>query len=305
MMGKLQPYIECMVEFSPAVFQLADGYRTRYANQPPTLPADAGAGSAGSGATASLYDQAFVPPPPDPGVCVRHVGAARGGKTQTPELDKIGDAYLDALKTVTDLARDAHIASDPSNKSGKDAGKHYDPAKAIALHPKLLAAFAAFDRAHNALFELVFKLNHEVHASQLAQRIERDGRNAVNVTDTIMLLAEDLAHYGELSPDRVDQIDLAALTRQLDQIDRQVHELDGIATSDLEDANHVPHLPALLDAIHAFVAAGRQLVVRAQNHVAYSDAEKIMIGARNDAAVIGTPAALLAAYNRMVNGYNQ
>jgi hypothetical protein len=276
---KLEGYIVCL-EMAHHTFEVADRYRERYAAHPP-----------------AATDDTPVQPASDPEECTGDVLRAVQLDPKLPELDAAGRAYLDAETETYALTVAMHDAFDHASLS-------YNPAAGIALHPRVLAAFDHFDAAQAALFDQVFALNHKIHVDQLARRTKDEGRTLAVMLEEMVVRAEALIPYASVSSDRLDAVDLDAMTNAIIALQSSLDEVTAFADLHQKDAS------ALLKGFWEiprsakdYVFAARQLVARARDHVAYTDAEKLEIAAHNEGAVVGTPAAMIDAYNHLLDVY--
>jgi len=279
-LGKLQGYMECLHAHSARNFQIADLYRARLGSNAPT---------AETGAAVQVSN--------DPKDCVEAIKVARPMEPSMRELETAGDAFATAAAEVFELTTAAHAHW---TRSSKD----YDPAKGIALHPKLVAAFGAFDIAQGALFDQVTRANLAVRKDQRARREQREGRTLVILVDEMMIHGEELVRFASTPWDRLDTIGLPAFTAKLTAIEDVVAEMTTLALANPQETEStVAGFAILSDRAQTYLIAARQLLQRARDHVTYSDAEKIMIGASNEVSVVGTPAAMIASYNNLVAVY--
>ena len=276
---KLESYIVCL-EDAPHMFEVADRYRERYATHAP-----------------AATDDTPVLPATDPERCTGAVLASVQLDPKLPEIDAAGRAYLDAETETYALTVAMHDTFDHTSLG-------YNPAAGIALHPRLLAAFDHYDAAQAALFDQVFALNHKIHVDQLARRTKDEGRTLAVMLEELILRAEEVVPFASVSSDRLDAIDVERMTNAIVALQSAVDEV--AAYYDL----HPREAEALLKGFwqiprdaKAYVAAARQLAARARDHLAYTDAEKLQIVAHNEAAVVGTPAAMIAAYNQLLDVY--
>lgn len=265
-LAKLERYGECLREHSERVFQVADRYRDRVAATP----------------SANVPVHATN----DPVDCVIELAVARALPPSLPVLEAAGNDFARALGTTFTLT------------------STYDPAKAAALSPPLLEAFAEFDRAQGALSDEVRRLNSRVRVDQLAQREKKTGRTILFLIDKVMFHAEELVRRAAIRSDRLDRLDLGALATELAAFEDVVDELHARALANpAETVKDVADLSIISAAIKTFAIAARQLVTRARDKIPYSEADAIMIKANNEESVIGTPGALISAYNRLINSY--
>jgi hypothetical protein len=227
--------------------------------------------------------------PSEPKKCLDKIADGKKLEPHVPELEAAGDAFGTALTEVAAAMGEAHA----------------DRAKVATLHPRILAALDAFDAAQGALFDQVYQLNRTVHADRLAHREKREGRSLSVIADDAMMRAEDAMRGGAIGADHLDKLDLAVLTARLDKFEAGFEEMQAYALAHPKElGDNAKAFHGLVENGRSYLVAGRQLVIRARDHVPYTDAEKMMIAANNERSVIGTPAAMVNAYNLLVDFYD-
>lgn len=212
----------------------------------------------------------------DPKKCISGLADAKKLEPHDAALESKAEAFGMALAQVYALTKDK-----------KD-------------DPKLAGAFADFDAAHTAFFDELYKRNRAVFADQIARKEKKDGRTATVIADTVVLDAQDIVRLGAVKWDHLDAIDRQTFDTSVVGLDATLDELTAYARTHPADKN-TKTTWILIDNARAFAITARQLAIRTRDRVAYSDAEKIMIAANNEASVIGTPAAMIDAYNRLLN----
>jgi hypothetical protein len=158
-------------------------------------------------------------------------------------------------------------------------------------------AFATFDRAEGDLFDKVTTLNRTIHRDQLAHREAKLGRIPDVITDWVMLEAEELVRIAATTGD-LESLDVAAFETQLRMFEVR---LAAVVAAPPEKTK-TELRKAFVQCAQDFDVAGRELLARAQARIKLTDVEQLMITAGDASAVVGTPAALVAAYNRCVKG---
>ena len=276
---KLQGFIRCF-DPAPRMFELEDTYLARFGSAAPTLESDTP-----------------IQPSPDPAECITELMPALALEPHLADLEREGIAYANTLVKLRALTKTEYDAFDR-------LGKHYQPAVGVALHPAVVAAFHELDTTEAALFDHVYALNHKVHEDQLERRVKFDGRTFTLLNEDIVLRAEDLVHAAAVPVDCLDALALDDVAARVSVLEGKVDEMSAYADEHPKEASELikPFWP-MQEAAKKVVIAGKQLVSRARQHLAFTDAEKIMLAAGNEASVIGTPAALVEAYNAMLVTY--
>lgn len=276
LLTKVRGYLDCLNDHSSTVFLIEDGYREHFALAAPTV-----------------NDAVRIAPSPDPEHCIDAIATARSLPPRIPKLEQAGDAFAAALASVHQLTGAAHSFYDHGSKA-------YAPARGIALHPQLLAAFDSFDQAQASLFDQVFTINRSVHLAQVARRDSASGPTLASLAEHVQLDAEGLVPYAAEPSDRVDATDLSGLEAQLARLETSIETMSSYAAGHADEVEAFGGLEPFLDGARACATSARELAARARDHVAYSETEKLMIGAGNAAEVPGTPAAMVRAYNHFV-----
>ena len=262
---KLDGYLQCHLDHSSLVFHTEDLYRLDFADGPP-----------------GPDRVVVVTATPDPSKCIEGIAAAKALPPAMPELEAAGAAY------ATELARVHRLTST------------YDRAKAVELHGELMAAFDAFDRAEAALYDQVYSVNRKMHLAQLAQR-EKKEENGDLVIERAQLAGEDVARFAAVPWNQLDKLDPVAFATSIGGLESAVESLHEFQRQEPDQARLVAGFDEFRDNADALVTAARQLALRAHDNVQYTDAEKVVIRAGNEASVVGTPAAIAHAYNRVAD----
>ena len=105
--------------------------------------------------------------------------------------------------------------------------------------------------------------------------------------------------------DRLDTIDVAAITSQVAQFRSALDELAAYMDRDDVDKNEagMSRYPEISHHAKRYLVASSHLASRVSRQVPFSDAEKIMIAADNEVEVVGSPAAMLLAYNNLAAAF--
>jgi len=209
--------------------------------------------------------------------CLDAVEKVTNVEPRLPEIEAAGLRFATALRDLGSLT--AHDGE-------RDRGK-------------LEAAFAAFDRAQGELFDKVFLLNRKLHRAELAEREKREGRSQAVLSQRVVLEAEELVELAAIRWNELDKLDVTELGKRVEAFDVVVKELAFYAST-VTDPDKQKHLEDILDGARACSRAAKLLMRRARDHIAYSDAEQLLIEADKEAEITGTPAAVIEAYNTLV-----
>jgi hypothetical protein len=276
LLAKLRGYVLCLDEYAPRVFEIADDYLSRFGDRQPTPDV-----------------LALVSVVPDPKPCFEGLAEARKLPPQQPTLDTAGAAFARAYEAVYALIKEAHDRFDRKHPA-------YDPVKGVAMHGPLLAAFREFDRTQGPLFDEVRRLDLGVRRDQLTRTEQREGRTLQVLIDWMMLRGEELIAIASTPTERLEQLDVAAAGAMATAFEDTLAEA-AAARRSVDPADTEPDVLVL--QARRFLIAARQMISRARDKLAFTDAERIMLAAANEPEVVGTPAALAAAYNKLIEAY--
>jgi hypothetical protein len=187
-----------------------------------------------------------------------------------------------------------------------DAHKYYERgdykddkmAKARQLHPKLVTAFEAFDKADNDLSQIVDQVQEDLDRRELVRIEKEEGKKGHWHTVNTTLLAKPVLHE---SAKDVVKINLAALTSASDAYEKAVDAFDAWASQNKTEANSTS---SYLRAAKELVIAGKNLVRHIRDKKPYSGTERSWMGTSSGWMVDGSPDAVLDKYNKLVDAYN-
>lgn len=228
----------------------------------------------------------------DPEQCRAAIAKSNGAPPSKPDMEKLASAYSAALVAVVPLINDAH--------KYYERGDYKDDkmAKGKQLHPKLVAAFEAFDKADTDLSQLVDQVQEDLDKRELV-RIEREeGKKGHWHTVNTTLLAKPLLH--EAAKD-VAKINLTALSAADDSYDQAV---DAFETWSNQNKSESSNTSSYLSAAKELVIVGKNLVRHIRDKKTFSAFEKNRLGTSSGWMVEGSPDAVLDKYNKLVDAYN-
>ena len=167
-------------------------------------------------------------------------------------------------------------------------------AKGKALHPRLIAAWDAFERADKALRSGVDAINDRRAVERLAEIERNDGRNARYHVEALMLQAKSV-----LRAENAERPDVAAIAKALNEYESLVKATERLATSDKRIGSF------FISGAKSFLTTAKQLMRRIRDKVPYSQGDRMMINAGSGWMVDGSPQRLLRDYNSLVDAYNR
>lgn len=282
---KLDPYIDCINSFSRSIHDTADRY-VSWAN-PETGP---------SGEEKNVYGLYEVT---DPQTCVDGVKTAADTDPDDPELEKAGQAFADAVVAAREVVNDAHKYYDEEDyKDDKFA-------KGKELHPKLMAAFDAFDKADVALRDLVSVQNDALQERDLT-RIETEmGKNLMWHNKNVMIIAKRLMREGDVKYAPEFELDLAKFEPVVDEFSAAVEAAEKYADANKEEANSVTMFSSFLGDAGELKKVAKEMLRRKRDNKAFTDDELERIATGPADWVEGSPAKLSKLYNDLVSSSNR
>jgi hypothetical protein len=228
----------------------------------------------------------------DPDLCKSAVARSNGRPPNLPAMEKKAEAYVASLTELVPVVNEAGAYYERGDyKADKMA-------KARQLHPKVMAAFEAFDRADGELSEAVDKVQDDLDRRELL-RIERDeGKKAHWYVVHTTVLAKPVLHE---SAKDVTKIDGAAVKSACESFAVAVGEFDSWANQNPNDATKSARF---VTAAKALAGTCDALVHRLQEKKPFSAAERKRLGTSVGLTVEGSPDAVLDQYNRVIEAYN-
>jgi len=228
----------------------------------------------------------------DPEQCRAAIVKANAAPPSKPDMERLASAYSTALVAVVPVINEAH--------KYYERGDYKDDkmAKGKQLHPRLVAAFEAFDKADTDLAQLVDQVQENFDKRELV-RIEREeGKKAHWHTMNTTLLAKPLLHEAS---NELTKINLAALSGAEDSYDQAV---DAFETWSNQNKSESSNTSSYLSAAKDLVIVGKNLVRHIRDKKPFSAFEKRQMGTSSGWMVEGSPDAVLDKYNKLVDAYN-
>jgi hypothetical protein len=280
---KVNAYIECSNRFSERANQAIDRY---------TGWVDAKKGPSASGAVLGTY--ALVGDVAKE--CTAKLAAARADGPKLPELEAAGDKFVAALTTLEPLLADAaDYYSAGVYKT--DAMKHGQE-----LHPKLLAAFAAFKDADAAVGAQLDAFEDRSLAKAMAAREQAEGRTLPFLVLQVIVTGKKVMRQATTAG-QLAKLDGAALAPNVDALVAAVTELETFGRA---------HPPGDADAgifVSTTAPALRKQAIAMLHHVKdkapFESGERMLIDNGSAEMVDGTPQAVSKAYNDVVEASNR
>jgi hypothetical protein len=221
--------------------------------------------------------------------CRKAVEKANTLEPRDAALEAAASAYVDAVSKLEPLLKEADDYYSQENY------KDDRMAKGRAMHPRLVAAWNAFDTADDALRNNVEAINDRRATEKLAEIEQSEGRKARYHVEALMVHAKRL-----LRAENTDKPDLAAITKTLDEYEVLVK-----ATEQLSEADGRGKIGSMyINSAKTFLTSAKQLMRRMRDKTPYSQGDRMMLNAGSGWMVEGSPQRLSRDYNQLVEAYN-
>lgn len=274
---KLQPYIGCINRLSERSYESRARYLSWSKESGPT------------GRERIIYGLYTIYDTAD---CRKNVEQAAGMAPKNEELEKAGAAYASAVGALEPMLKEA------DDYYRQEDYKDDKMARGKAMHPRLMAAWAAFATADTQLRGVVQRLNDQSQMEELAEVEKREGRKARwHIMDT-MLKAKTL---NRIEGGDSAKMDLARVQEALGVYEASVKALESYSADAKEDKIGSIYV----DAAKSYLATAKALMRRMRDKTPYSSGERMMLSQQGAGWMIeGSPPRLMRDYNELVNRYN-
>ena len=219
--------------------------------------------------------------------CRKDVEKANALEPRDAELEAAAAAYAAAVSALEPLLQEAY------DYYNQEDYKDDKMAKGRALHPRLIAAWNAFESADKALRTGVETINDRRALERLAAIEAAEGRKARYHFEALMIQAKRLFRATDQA-----KPDVAAITAALAEYEATAKALEGLAARSQDRfllhlrQQGLPHLGEAGDAAHP-----RQGAVQ--------PGDRMMINAGGGEMIEGTPQRLLRDYNSLIEASNR
>ena len=222
--------------------------------------------------------------------CRKKVEAANALAPHDAALEAAASAYADAVSRLEPLLKDADDYYTQENY------KDDRMAKGKALHPKLIAAWDAFEAADKKLRAGVEAINDKRARERLAEIESKEGRKVRYHVEALMIQAKRV-----LRTENADKPDIAAVTRALGDYEAAVKAMEEASGKD----GDVKVGSIFVSAAKSYLTTAKQLMRRIRDRKPYSAGDRMMLRGGGGWMVEGSPPRLLRDYNQLVQGYNR
>ena len=197
--------------------------------------------------------------------CRKNVEKANALEPHDAELEAAATAYAEAVSKLEPLLKEADdYYSQQDYKDDKMA-------KGKALHPRLVAAWNAFESADQKLRNGVEAINDKRALEKLAEIEKSEGKQARYHVEALMIQAKRV-----LRAEEADKPDVAAITQALNDYESMVKGAEQFTGSG-SDAKIGSFF---IGNAKSYLVTAKALMRRIRDHVPYSAGDKMMLGNR-------------------------
>jgi hypothetical protein len=223
--------------------------------------------------------------------CRKNVEKANTLEPHDAELEAAASAYAEAVSKLEPLLKEADdYYSQQDYKDDKMA-------KGKALHPRLVAAWNAFESADQKLRSGVDAINDRRALAKLAEIEKSEGKQARYHVEALMIQAKRV-----LRAEGADKPDVAAITQALNDYESMVKGAEQFTGS----GNDAKIGSFFIGNAKSFLVTAKALMRRIRDKVPYSAGDKMMLGNQGAGWMVeGSPPRLLRDYNQLVDAYNR
>ncbi|MBL4686548.1 MAG: YiiG family protein [Nannocystaceae bacterium] len=231
----------------------------------------------------------------DSGKCHEAVEASATLEPSLPDLEAAGKAYVAAFDVLKPLVKDAHTYYN------EEDFKDDDFAKGKALHPKLDAAWTAFNGADVGLRAQIKAQNELLQARELLRIEKEEGRKLRFLSKNVMAEANKYVVAAHSEP--FDSLDLASLTAAATAYESALEEANTYAEAHKEEAGSLAGWNGFFLASTRLRKQGKTLARRKRDGQPWTERELQMLSRRQ--TVEGHPTALTEKFNALIKESNR
>jgi Protein of unknown function (DUF3829) len=223
--------------------------------------------------------------------CAANVAKANAVTPRDADLEAAASGYVAAVTVLGPLLKDADDYYTQENY------KDDKMAKGKTLHPRLLAAWAAFEAADDKLSSGIDVIQDREAMQKLADIEKTEGRKGRYHIAALMISAKTLVRVQSAAKPNI-----AAITPALTDFEGIVK-----AAEDFASANKDRQIGSMfVGSAKTFLTTSKALMRRVRDNVPYSDGDKMIMNSPGGAwMVAGSPARLTRDYNSLVDNHNR
>lgn len=272
---KLNAYVGCINRLSERAFQSRSRYFSWAAKSGPT------------GRERIIYGTYTIYDTSD---CRKNVEKANALEPRDEALETAASGYAQAATTLEPLLKEADDYYSQENY------KDDRMAKGKALHPRLVAAWDAFEKSDAALRAGVESINDRRATERLAEIERSEGRKARYHVEALMIQAKRVLRAQDTA-----KPDIAVITQAVTDYETAVKAVEQASGAD-GDAKIGS---IFISNAKSYLTTSKQLMRRIRDKVPYSQGDKMMLSGGGGWMVEGSPPRLLRDYNQLIDAYNR
>jgi hypothetical protein len=225
----------------------------------------------------------------DPADCAKAVEQANQVEPRDPKLEAAGSTYVTAISALAAVLKEADdYYTQADYKDDKMA-------KGKALHPRLVAAWTAFESTDTSLSGMIDEIQDRNAALKLVEIERTEGRKGRFHIETLMLRAKALVRV-----QGAEQSDIAKITAALGSYETAVKAAEEYAAANSREVGS-----SFLGAAKSYLVTAKHLMRRVRDKVAYNQGERMIMNGGGAWMVEGSPARLTRDYNQLIESYNR
>ena len=287
--AKLNAYIVCLNQFSQDVYHGRHTWLDEF---------DAKKGPQQKQSRDTLYGPLELP---DVKECKDGIDKVKGAQPKLAELEAAGDAYVAALVTLQPMT--------VQMREYFEQGDYKDDklARAIEMHPKLMAAWEAFSTADRAIGVEVDKLEDRLATEQLAELEKSEGKKLRWHHKRTIITGKKVVAFALEVTSPFEIKDPAAFQAAIGEYDKAVNEYVTWLAANKAELEKQPgfHYSSMETDLKTFLKDAKDMLRRGRDKVAFSTGEKMTINANNGESVEGHPARVIRSYNSLIQTSNR
>jgi Protein of unknown function (DUF3829) len=223
--------------------------------------------------------------------CAADVAKANAIAPHDTELEAAASGYVAAVSVLGPLLKEADDYYTQENY------KDDKMAKGKALHPRLVAAWTAFENADDRLSNGIDVIQDREAVQELANIEKSEGRKWRYHIQALMISAKLLARTQSTAKPNI-----AGITPALSDYETAVKAAEGYASANKDSKIG----SSFVGSAKTFLTTAKALMRRVRDNVPYNDGEKMIMNSPGGAWMVeGSPARLTRDYNGLVESYNR
>jgi hypothetical protein len=283
MAAKLGGYISCINEHSNWVMQSRDRYYS-WLKSPQKGP------SGREDIVYGLYELR------DPASCRKEIARAAALPPDDTTLEQAASDYLATLEAAAAVVAEANSYYELEN--WKDDGMR----QGKAMHPRLVAAFDAFDGANDRLYAAVIALKDAASERFLARLAADPALRADYVAERLLFDAKRLLDRADGLGD--ETFDRAAFATAVQDYESAWNEYAAFRKANPQHASDLIRSSTVSSAAFELLKVAKTAQRRERDGFRFDEGERMLIEANAPQMVDGHPAKLIEQYNQLITWSN-